>query len=198
MDISGEKQFIYEIMRDITAERRRLTDTYYKLQARLHTLYTYEERGLTDLNLSGYVDLHRRTNELLDRSAVQEARQDVEACGVHSEPDRVPFAELDRVKQLDRQHAIKGDADAHRPRKRRRSTMSSNETTAIILALMQDYGSALTSKELYRLFVAKTGEDMAERSFRSNTLRRAIDQSKRIKTIGQPNTVEKLYELIKE
>ena len=59
LNISEEKQFIYDMMRDVSKERRQLTDIYYGLKQRLDDLHKLELRGLEDLSIKGYVDLHR-------------------------------------------------------------------------------------------------------------------------------------------
>lgn len=62
MNITEEKRYIFEMMKDITAERRNLTEQYYGLKERLDELNKLEQRGLEDLSIKGYVDLYNKTN----------------------------------------------------------------------------------------------------------------------------------------
>lgn len=62
MDIGEEKRFIYEMMRTIVEERRTLTDIYFSLKKKLDDLEELERRGLNELSLKGYVDLHNEQN----------------------------------------------------------------------------------------------------------------------------------------
>lgn len=57
MNIGEEKTFLYGMMKDITEERRRLTETYFSLKERIDTLHKLEEKGLSDLSTKGYIDL---------------------------------------------------------------------------------------------------------------------------------------------
>lgn len=54
MKISEEKEYIYSMMRDITAERRQLTEMYLNLSKRLEILNNYQEFGLDVLDSSGF------------------------------------------------------------------------------------------------------------------------------------------------
>lgn len=71
--------------------------------------------------------------------------------------------------------------------------MNIGDEKQFIYEIMRDYGGPMTSREIFRLSIAKAG--LEERSFRSNILRRAIDHSGRIIAKEQPGTRGKLYEL---
>ncbi|QPK89711.1 hypothetical protein IEN91_04480 [Bacillus velezensis] len=68
MEISKEKEHIYTLMRDITEERRKLTEMYYDLKMRLDELNKLEKKELiSDIPLEGYVQLfndQRRIEEV--------------------------------------------------------------------------------------------------------------------------------------
>lgn len=57
MNIAEEKVFLYGMMKDITEERRRLTDQYFSLKERLDALIKLEEKGLGELSTKGFIDL---------------------------------------------------------------------------------------------------------------------------------------------
>lgn len=73
MDINQEKKYIYSIMKEVTEERRSLTEIYYRLKERLDKLHELEQRGLTNLDLKGYVDLH---NELSKKNIVDNIKRE--------------------------------------------------------------------------------------------------------------------------
>lgn len=60
MNIQEEKQYIYVMLKDITTERRKLVDMYYDLKKRLDFLNSMEEKGIEDLSITGYIDLHNK------------------------------------------------------------------------------------------------------------------------------------------
>lgn len=59
MVIDEEKRYLYEQMTLVMQERRVLTDVYFELKKRMDELNRLESRGLDELSVKGYVDLHR-------------------------------------------------------------------------------------------------------------------------------------------
>lgn len=59
MVIDEEKRYLYEQMTLVMQERRVLTDVYFELKKRMDELNRLESRGLDELSIKGYVDLHR-------------------------------------------------------------------------------------------------------------------------------------------
>jgi hypothetical protein len=57
MNIGEEKTFIYGMMKDITEERRKLSDQYFSLKLRLDDLIKLEEKGIEKLSTTGFIDL---------------------------------------------------------------------------------------------------------------------------------------------
>ena len=216
MDINEEKAHVYGLMRDIAAERRMLTDTYYALQERLHKLNELEEIGLPTLKLKGYADLFNETNKRLAASNVAReekaaatpseiaaaVRQEVETKPETTEPDPVkaspavtiPFEEMDRMKQIDNVGKVK-PAKERTPRRSTRMTMK--ESREAIAKILTSISTPVTSSELYRLFLAGTGLDENEltiRNFRSNILYRAMEADPRIVAVDVEGTRSKAYE----
>lgn len=79
--ISEEKKYLYKMMRDIVAERRKLTDTYYDLKKRLDVLTEMEEKGLESLSVQGYADSHNieKENERIRKNVERESLKIVES-----------------------------------------------------------------------------------------------------------------------
>lgn len=57
MNVGEEKVFLYGMMKDITEERRRLTDMYFSLKERVDELHKLEEKGLSEISTKGFIDL---------------------------------------------------------------------------------------------------------------------------------------------
>ena len=216
MNINEEKAHVYALMRDIAAERRMLTDTYYALQERLHKLNDLEEIGLPTLNLKGYADLFNETNKRLAASNIAReetvaapaeiaaaVRQEVEAYPATPEPEPVaapavsiPFEEMDHMKRIDNAGKVKPARKEHAPRRSRMSMKKARETIANILTSIS---TPVTSSELYRLFLAGSGldeEEMTIRNFRSNVLYRAMEADPRIVAVDVEGTRSKTYEYV--
>lgn len=75
MNITEEKKFIYEMMSNITEERRSLTDQYFSLKERLDTLHKLEEKGLSELSTKGFIDLF---NDRETQLTIQNMNREVE------------------------------------------------------------------------------------------------------------------------
>lgn len=58
LNINEEKAFVYSMMKEITEERRRLTDIYYDMKKRLDDLDRLEIKGVEELSLQGMIELH--------------------------------------------------------------------------------------------------------------------------------------------
>lgn len=71
MNISEEKRYLYDMMKEVTEERRKLTEMYYGLKERLDFLHEQEQKGLEDLSLKGYVDLANETKKQIAVTNIQ-------------------------------------------------------------------------------------------------------------------------------
>jgi hypothetical protein len=61
LNIADEKVFLYGMMKDITEERRKLTDQYFSLKERVDALNKLEEKGIGELSTKGFIDLFNDT-----------------------------------------------------------------------------------------------------------------------------------------
>lgn len=59
MNIQEEKRYIYEMMREITTERRVLSEMYMELKSRLSELDKLQERGFEELDVEGLLELSK-------------------------------------------------------------------------------------------------------------------------------------------
>lgn len=75
MNISEEKNYLYGMMKDITDERRRLSEMYMSLKTRLDQLNTLEEKGVTELSTKGFFDMFNDRETTIQITNVQREAQ---------------------------------------------------------------------------------------------------------------------------
>lgn len=74
-------------MKDITEERRKLTEMYFDLKERLDSLTKLEEKGLDELDIKGYIDLRNSTNvERVQANLQRETNRIVGEMNLNSRP----------------------------------------------------------------------------------------------------------------
>lgn len=99
MNISEEKRYVYEMMKDITNERRLLSEMYMELKKRLSELNSLEERGFTDLDVEGFLDYSKnKSSDLLKNNMQRELTRIEEVRGrsvTHVEEKLVPVEAKD-------------------------------------------------------------------------------------------------------
>lgn len=194
MNISQEKEYIYKLMREITEERRVLTNLYYDLHKRMADLNKLEETGLTDLSIEGYADLHNKMNKNLiisnqQREAMQifaESRKEVEEQPVQEKPVEekriIPLEEIDRVKQLDKKSKVK----VSKPKKRKR-IVERKKAVIILKHILLEEGVPVEKKKLYQLFLKhlEVGQqDFTYHNFSYNLLPRVQEIDPNIQIIN--------------
>lgn len=183
MKVSEEKRYIYEMMREITTERRRLTDIYYDLKKRLDELNSLEIRGLEDLSLKGYVDLHSHRNrevcvENIKRESERAIRRVLDSSNEIEEKSVsiIPQDEIDRAKEIDSLGKVKMSKE-----KRKSTQLSLKEIVPAIEEALRESGIPLSIDDI-RIEVEKIlGKEINKGNFQRNILPRATKQSDRIK-----------------
>ena len=75
MNVSEEKNYLYGMMKDITDERRRLSEMYMSLKTRLDQLNTLEEKGVTELSTKGFFDYFNNSDTTIQITNVQREAQ---------------------------------------------------------------------------------------------------------------------------
>lgn len=75
MNIGEEKAFLYGMMKDITEERRRLTDMYFSLKERIDALHKLEEIGVGDLSTKGFIDLWNDRNVQIQMANINREKE---------------------------------------------------------------------------------------------------------------------------
>lgn len=195
MDIAEEKQFIYTMMKDIVAERRKLTDTYYDLKKRLETLDELEEKGIRALSINGYSDFKRQQDEQRIASNVErEALRVVESMRNHSNPEQQSlqlFAKEEVAKQPKPDHPMKKkiqkeevEKNGSKPSKRVRYSLERVESA--LVDILKNSDSPLTVQQMYDELCDKFGGRFYDREgFQKNVLYRIRKKNPNITTIKQ-------------
>lgn len=179
MNISDEKRHVYSMMKTITEERRELTRIYYDLKLRLDELDKLELRGLEDLSVKGYVDLHN-ANEL--KAVTTNIRREAEHVIKRIEKEIIadpvekiiiPKAEIELEKEKEDKQRVVG------------AGLSSEKATGIIAHILKEHGAPMTVKDLFDEFSRRVGMLVTRNNFRNNILPRAAKRNRSIDNISR-------------
>src|SRR6185312_8332177 len=117
MNIQDEKEYLYNMMKEITQERRKLTDIYFGLKERLDFLHIQEQKGLNELSLKGYADLHNQTQKEIAVTNIKRETEylvgKIESSNIIEEKEKsiIPHKEIEeeKAKVRRRKGKISGD-----------------------------------------------------------------------------------------
>jgi hypothetical protein len=171
MNISDEKEHVYSLMREITQERRKLTDIYFSLKERLDDLNKLEQRGLGELSLKGYIDLkNQHDKEIAVGNIERESKRAIEKIVIEDKPKEnniIPKAEIERQKEKDS------------PSKRS-SKINLDKIVGYIVSILKEHGTPMRAKDLYDEVNVRLETELEIKNFYSNILRRACLRSNKI------------------
>ena len=196
MDIRKEKEYMYNMMRDVSAERRRLTDIYYELLKRINELSKLEEVGVTDLSIEGYLDLGNKINAKLikanqEREALtifSDSRKEVEQQTEEETRENitpktvVPSVELDSLKQFDNKFKPKVTE------KKVKKHISTKKAHSYIKDVLIEKGTPMETKDLYARIIEKYSideEDFKYRNLVQNVLPRVSSLDSKLQKVGR-------------
>lgn len=169
MNIGEEKAHIYHLMSEITSERRKLTEMYYDLKARLDELNKLEIRGLDDLSLKGYVDLYNNREKELKVANIKREMgsilKKVEEKPVIKEDIIIPKKEIEKEKDK---------------LKKRSSQINLDKVIGLITTVLKETGTPMNVKAIYKQVINKSDMDIKLPNFRNNILPRACQRNKKI------------------
>ena len=164
MNIAQEKQYVYDMMREITIERRQLTDIYFQLKKRLEELDELEMRGLEELSIKGYIELQNEKDKELKTSNIQRELVYIEEK-VKTEDDDSP--------------SIIPKANS-----KQKKLVSLEACESFIIEILKDYGIPLRADKIYEEFCKKAEEGQApyikKSNFKTNILPRLTQKNERI------------------
>jgi small-conductance mechanosensitive channel len=194
MNISEEKQFIYDMMRDVSKERRQLTEIYFGLKERLDDLNKLELRGLEDLSVKGYVDLynnHNRTKSIENvkresENVINKINKESEKLTQEEPKSSIPQHEISEQKFKDNNsnNVRVGKTTTTKPKKKYRK---SKEIMKDIVNVLKEQGIPMDSKSVYEKLAEKDPsiEEIPLSVFRSNQFYRATSGSEKIERVDK-------------
>lgn len=173
LNISQEKEHVYSLMRDITSERRTLTDIYYSLKERLDDLHKMEQKGLDNLDLKGYVDLH---NKLASSTAIEnierEAKHQVKI--IEDEIKPAPVVEAPRFKkEIDEQR------NNSKPRPKA-ANLGLDQMAITIASILKEENQPMSLPDLHEALQARLDVEIDMRNFRNNIMYRVNKTSDKV------------------
>lgn len=183
MNISDEKKYLYEMMREITTERRRLTDMFYELKPRLDELIRLETKGLDRVPIKGIVDLHnaqdasRQISNIQRQAdhAIQAVKQEAEIKFNPVEKEIIPKAEIE----------IEKEKEVKQTQSRRGKGMSLDKAAGVIAHILKDKGIPLKAKDLHELVNEQVDTPIELGNFTKNTLPRSSKLNPRINNVSR-------------
>lgn len=170
MNIGEEKEHIYSIMREITAERRELTEIYYNLKKRLDELTRLEERGLDTLSLKGYADLHNKMSR--ETSIANIKRESNKAVKIIEEESRVDEDVHSNRENLKKQ--IQKDKSESKPK---RVSISFERMVSMVTNVLKEHGAPMKLDDLYNVINEKTNGAVGKKNFSNNIMYRMVNSS---------------------
>lgn len=181
MKISEEKKYLYEMMSDITTERRRLTDMYFDIKKRLDELILLETKGLEDIPIGSLVSLHnsRETDRMKENiqkfadQAIQKVEKEHEEIVNPTKPEIIPKKEIELSKER----------EAKKTTGSRRVQLSSDKVAGLIAQALKENGAPMKVADLYERVCELSEYPIARNNFRNNILPRAMKINKNIDNV---------------
>jgi hypothetical protein len=173
MNINQEKEHLYSMMKDITDERRRLTDIYWDLKKRLDFLNSLEERGIEELSLDGYIDLHNKINKEM---AVENIKRE---SSYIIEEIKNPKKEKNKV---EKEVEIQKDNIAKK-RKGRGNYINRDKVISTLSSILKEEGKPIKVKELYSKVNAVMDIDIKYSNFQNNIIPQAVEKNSKIERV---------------
>ncbi len=191
MNISEEKKYVYQMMREITEERRRLTEMYFTLKERLESLDKLEQRGLEDLSIQGYLDyLKMKDQELSTQNIAREASNI--ANTITNSTDRINVIE-ERMKEqneekkeevkLKEEPKFKKEIQEESNRRRRAKYANVDKVMDEIVRILKEAGKPMSLDEMYKELIDSSEHYVTKNNFRNNIIRRLMQKHKKVERV---------------
>lgn len=182
MNINEEKEHLYNMMRDITSERRKLTDMYFGLKERLDDLNKLEQRGLQDLSVKGYVDLYNKVEpEIVAKNIQREMNQ--LAQKIMAEPKEqeeeksiVPKSVISEQRYADSNKVMKSKKIEES--KKRIKQIPYDEIADSVMEILKEKGSPIKMSELLTTLNVKYEGAIGKGNFQTNIIPRMMEEEK--------------------
>lgn len=174
MNINEEKQYLYSMMSDVTQERRKLTDIYHSLKERLDELNTLEIKGLEELSLSGYVDLHnKRSKEVKIANISREMNRAIDVVEESFNPkveEVIPKYEIDIDKEIE--HKEKPVVKS--------GQFNLDKAVGVVAMILKESGKPMKAKNIYKEICETTNYNVSLSNFTNNILPKICKKNKKV------------------
>jgi hypothetical protein len=168
MNIDEEKEYIYSLMREITSERRKLTDIYYDLKKRLDELNSLEVRGLNELSVSGYIDLiNKRDNNVVANNLRRELESVTKEPAPAKEESIIPKNKIDDLKEADRRKS----------RRNFKKKLNTDKVYSEMCIVLKEAGIPLKVDEIRIRLEKRLEQELSPTNFRNNLLQRILKKT---------------------
>lgn len=181
MKISEEKKYLYEMMTDITTERRKLTDMYFDIKKRLDELILLETKGLEDIPIESLVSLHnsRETDRMkkniqkFANQAIQTVEKEHEEIVNPTKPEIIPKKEIELSKERETNKLSGGSG----------RKLSSERVASLIAQALKENGVPMKVADLYDRVCELSELPISRNNFRNNILPRAMKINPKIDNV---------------
>lgn len=174
MNIDEEKEHVYTLMKEITVERRKLTEMYFSLKERLDDLSKLEQRGLTEMSLQGYVDLHNKMQKDYSESAIKNIERESQYSIRRIERDnREREAEEKRKEEPKFKKEIQEEKNERRASVLKgKKNVSIERIASIVSSILRENGAPMSASDLHEELNNRIEQNITRKNFNSNIMYR--------------------------
>lgn len=191
MNISDEKKYLYDMIADLIADRRRTIDLIYDFKSRLNEIIRLESLGLNEIPIQSIVDLHnvrdiqrmttnfeRETNHIIRKTEEEVEVNPVEREAIPKVEPKIEF--LPRVKIEEEKEKVSNQSPTRKSR-----GMPLNKAAEIIAHILKEKGIPLKAKDLHALVNEQVDTPIELGNFTKNTLPRSSKLNPRINNVSR-------------
>ena len=186
MIISDEKKHLYSLMDDITKERRKLTEIYYGLKDRLDELNKLETKGLNELSLDGYIDLHNQRNrEAMVNNISREYKSVVdkikkEGEEVEEREETIPRHEIAESIARDNRNKVYSKVNNSKKKPNKNDNVSYDKVSKIIISILKEYGRPVSINDIHIKLNELSDKEVSIKNLRNNIIFRLSKENPRV------------------
>lgn len=181
MNISEEKEYIYKMMHNMLAERRKLTDLSLELKKRLDVLIELETKGMEEISVKDLVGAYnsRETQRMVENiqkvtdSAVERVREEAEDRIHPPKKEIIPKRDI----ELEKEKVSKSSV--------RRGGMTTDKAAGMIAHVLKEHGVPMTVADLYEKVNEMSDVPITRANFRNNLLPRSRRVNKNIDNVSR-------------
>lgn len=183
LNISDEKKYLYELMKEITTERRKLTDMYSGLKERLDEISKLEKLGLDEIPIQTIIDFNNSKNakrrianiERHTGHTIKKIENEAELKANPAEREIIPKVEIE----------IEKEKVSKQSPTRKSKGMPLDKAAGVIAHILKEKGIPLKAKDLHALVNEQVDAPIELGNFTKNTLPRSSKLNPRINNVSR-------------